>query len=53
VAVAMAVLAACGVPEDAQPRMVRDGDVPYGLLDTTTSSRPVTTVTTTVTTTAA
>ena len=41
VAVGVAVLVGCGVPEDAQPRMVPDGNVPYGLLDTTTSTRPV------------
>jgi len=40
-----AVLGACGLPEDDEPRMISDGDVPFGLLETTTSTSVSTTVT--------
>jgi hypothetical protein len=39
----IAMLASCGVPQDDEPRVVPDGDVPFGLLETTTSTRLVTT----------
>ncbi len=34
-------LGACGIPEEAKPRTVDDRDVPFGLLDaSTTTSLP-------------
>ena len=37
--------AACGIPEDGSPRPIADRDVPFGLLETTTSTPAATTVT--------
>lgn len=34
-------LAACGIPQEAKPRMVDDRDVPFALLEpSTTTTRP-------------
>ncbi len=48
-AVALAVAAAgCGVPTDDDARRIADRDVPFGLLDTTTSTTVATAASTTV-----
>jgi hypothetical protein len=35
-------LAACGIPTDDEPQRVRDSDVPFGLLETSTTVAPTT-----------
>jgi hypothetical protein len=33
-------IAACGIPRESSPRLVHDNDVPFGLLDTSTTVVP-------------
>lgn len=44
-AVLALALGACGVPRDDEPQLVNDREVPFGLLDTTTSTAPTAPVT--------
>jgi hypothetical protein len=41
VAVALSLtVPACGIPRESSPRLVRNNDVPFGLLDTSTTVPP-------------